>query len=137
MKHVIIQHSSIGQVIIIICKCAEFHLKWSQSELYEESSVCARVLWQEGEYHVVHPEQGDEEQGRFGQSPARAHTHSQYYTVQCVCVRLISTSAVSLEVTGVIPTNTWRPQLLDQDTDHVDEDDEIHLHKSMSASCYM
>lgn len=33
-----------------------------------------------------------------------------------------------LEMAGVVPTDTRRSQLLDQDANHVDEDDEVHLH---------
>lgn len=52
-----------------LCRCV-FYLKGSQTELYEESGLCSRVFWQEGKHHVVHPEQRDEKQSGFGQSPA-------------------------------------------------------------------
>lgn len=38
----------------------------------------------------------------------------------------------SLEVTRVVASDTRRPQLLDQDPDHVDEDDEVHLHGNVN-----
>lgn len=46
----------------------------------------------------------------------------------CICLRMSSRVLCSLEVTCVVATDTRRSQLLDQDTDHIDEDDEVHLH---------
>lgn len=39
------------------------------------------------------------------------------------------TVCVSLEVAGVVAPHAGRPQLLHQDADHVDEDEEVHLHE--------
>ena len=50
------------------------YLKGSQTELYNDSSLCSCVFWEESEHHVVHPKQGDEQQSGFGQSPEHTRT---------------------------------------------------------------
>lgn len=104
-----------------------FYLEGPQAELDEDPGLCASVFRQKGEYHVVHPEQRDEKQSGFGQPPAYIQTHEECVCV-CVCHHIYSANLFSLEVTGVIASNTWRPQLLHQDADHIDEDHEVHLH---------
>lgn len=47
-----------------------FYLEGSQAKLDEDSGLCSGVFGQEGEHHVVHSKQRDEEQGGLGQPPA-------------------------------------------------------------------
>lgn len=72
------------------------------------------------------------------------HTHMQNtdtfytcrFTIPCDFIFVLyafsrsSIYSVSLEVTGIIATNTRRPKLLDQNTDYVDEDHEVNLHET-------
>lgn len=117
-----------------------FYLKGSQAELDEDSGLCSCVFWQEGKHHVVHPKQRDEEQSGFGQPPAhivkKRPVKTTYSTSQviCMCLSMCSCGGVfilsSLEVTGVVAADTRRSQLLDQNADHIDEDEEVHLHET-------
>lgn len=46
------------------------HLEGAQTQLDEDPSLSSCVFREEGKHHVVHPEQGDEQQRGLGQSPA-------------------------------------------------------------------
>lgn len=130
----ILRNRVTGVVLTFISICFYvFYLKGSQTELYEDSGLCSGVFRQEGEYHVVHPEQRNEKQSGFGQSPAHTCNRETHCDYVCECRFMPScmnkdNNSASLEVTGIIATDTRRSQLLHQNTDHVDEDDKIDLH---------
>lgn len=56
----------------------------------------------------------------------RAYIYVFVHVIMCGWIFIL----FSLEVTGVIATDAWRFQLLDQNADHIDEDDEVHLHRN-------
>lgn len=142
VKYIYMSNSHFGlqEPYVGVCLCCVFYLKGSQTELDEDSGLCPRVFWQECKYHVVHPKQRDEEQSGLGQPPAHSVKTDPWRRNFCrlfvrVSMCLCMSSRVHeylflLEVTGVIATNAWRSQLLDQNADHIDEDDEVHLHQN-------
>lgn len=48
------------------------HLEGAQTQLDEDPGLSSCVLREDGKHHVVHPEQGDEQQGGLGEPPAGA-----------------------------------------------------------------
>lgn len=116
------------------CVCYAFYLEGPQAELNKDPGLCSCVFWQEGKHHVVHPKQWDEKQSRFGQPPAHIarHTHEDFIQFNVFHVfHCVNGILFSLEMTGVVATDTWRSQLLHQDADHIDEDYEVHLRVHM------
>lgn len=50
--------------------CDVVHLEGAQTQLDEDPSLSSCVFREEAKHHVVHPEQGDEQQRGLGQPPA-------------------------------------------------------------------
>lgn len=103
-----------------------FHLEGAQAELDEDAGLGARVLGQDGEQHVVHPEERDEQQRGLGQPPGRTGPQRETPRPPAAPPPPVRRGC-SPEVAGVVPAHAGRPQLLHQDADHVDEDEEVHL----------
>lgn len=79
-----------------VCRVWRFYLEGPKAKFNKDPGLCARVFWQEGKHHIVHPKQWDKKESRFGQPPAHIveksleeYVQSRVYLVVrpvCVCV---------------------------------------------------